>query len=523
MKNLPVGTQAFDKLRKAGAVYVDKTEHVYNLINNGSVYFLSRPRRFGKSLLVSTFKELFKANKELFKNLYIYDKWDWSKQYPVIHLDFAELAYDTPERLENSLSDFIIRTAIEYSIELISSEIETRFSELIEKLHNSTGQQVVVLIDEYDKPMMDSLNKEKEVHQAIKEILHNFYQVVKAGDAHIKFMFMTGVSRFIGLSVFSALNNLYDITMDAEFSSICGYTQEELESNFKGHIEATAESMKISKEELLSKIKYWYNGYSWNSKISVYNPFSTLAFFRNKEFIGYWYKTGTPIFLIEQIKKKNDIDKLTCKVSVSSQLLEGNSSDYGNIESVTLLFQTGYLTVKKKEIGKRGPIYTMDFPNFEVRDAFLTSLLGTYTQKNEEKVLELGDMIYEDIENKNGERLGRNLEELFSNIPYDLHTKRESYYHSLFLLASRMSGCEVEAEVHTDKGRIDAVLRHDNSITIVEIKYAKQVDQIKGKMEEGLNQIKDTKYYEKYTNANVSLLVVVFCENKDVSCKFENI
>ncbi|MDR1417840.1 MAG: ATP-binding protein, partial [Endomicrobium sp.] len=417
-------------------------------------------------------------------------------------------------------------TAIRENITLTKTKtqlIHAKFSELIEKLHQSTGQQVVVLIDEYDKPMIDTLSKAKEVHQTIKETLHNFYQVIKAGDAHLKFVFMTGVSRFSGLSVFSALNNLNDITMNNKYISICGYTQKELENSFKEYIEATAESMRISKEELLSKIKYWYNGYSWDGKDLVYNPFSTLLFFDNKEFTGYWYKTGTLTFLIEQIKKNNDVNKFTSVMLVNSQTLDGNSSDYSKIESATLLFQTGYLTVKKKDIGRRGPVYTLDFPNFEVRDAFLTSLLVAYTQKDEEKVLQLGDMIYDDIENKNGERLGRNLEELFSNIPYDLHTKKESYYHSLFLSASRMSGCEVEAEGHTDKGRIDAVLRHDNGITIVEVKYAKEVDHIKDKIEEGLNQIKDTKYYQKYTNVNVSLLAVVFCENKNIACKFENI
>jgi hypothetical protein len=227
MKKLPLGTQSFKVLRNDGAIYVDKTEGIYNLINNGRIYFLSRPRRFGKSLLISTFKELFKGSKELFEGLYIYDKWDWSKKYPVIHLDFTEIQYETDEQLEVSLEEFLDDTAARQNITLEKTAtrlINVKFSELIDKLHESTGQQIVVLIDEYDKPMIDNLI-DKQVYDKVKKTLHNFYQVIKGSDAHIKFVFMTGVSRFSGLSVFSALNNLNDITMDYKYTTICGYTR----------------------------------------------------------------------------------------------------------------------------------------------------------------------------------------------------------------------------------------------------------------------------------------------------------
>ncbi|MDR1418550.1 MAG: ATP-binding protein, partial [Endomicrobium sp.] len=408
-------------------------------------------------------------------------------------------------------------TAIRENITLTKTKtqlIHAKFSELIEKLHQSTGQQVVVLIDEYDKPMIDSLAK--EIHQEIKEILHSFYQVIKAGDAHIKFVFMTGVSRFSGL------NNLNDITMDYKYTTICGYTQKDLESNFKEHLKVIEEYMGISKEELLSKIKHWYNGYSWDGKSFVYNPFSTLMFFDKKEFIGYWYKTGTPIFLIEQIKKKSDIDKFRGEVLVSSQLLEGNSSDYSNIESVTLLFQTGYLTVKKKESNEDGVVHTLDFPNKEVKDSFLTILVSEYAGKNQVDVFGLNIRIQKALKSKNAKDLQEALKELYANAIYDTDTKKEGQRQTLFVFAARLSGFEVESEVHTNKGRIDVVLKKGNTVIIVEIKYSKENNH-EEKLKEAIDQIREKNYYEKYINNNPTLLAIIFSENKDIACRFENI
>ncbi|MDR3124764.1 MAG: ATP-binding protein [Endomicrobium sp.] len=522
MKRLPIGTQAFEVLRRSGDIYVDKTEDIYNLISNGRIYFLSRPRRFGKSLLISTLKELFKGNKEIFEGLYIWDKWDWGKKYPVIHLDFTELAYGTPGRLKNSLSDFITRTAIEYSIEVISSEIESRFSELIEKMHKSIGEQVVMLIDEYDKPMIDSLNKAKEVHQEIKETLHNFYQVIKGSDEHIRFMFMTGVSRFAGLSIFSALNNLYDITMDGEFSCICGYTQEELESSFKEHIEEAGKNLGLSYEDTIKEIKRWYNGYSWDGEERVYNPFSTLAFFKSKKFEGYWFETGTPTFLIEEIKKREDLKFIIEPQKVQSRLLRGADDKKVNIK--TLLFQTGYLTIKKEEIIEGESRYTIDFPNYEVKRAFLEDLLEVYINRDIEEVNGISRGIGKALKEKGDEGLERNLRDLYANIPYDLHIGQEKYYQSLFLLTMKFVGYEVEGEVHTDKGRADVVLRKEEKVIVVEIKYVKEKgSDIESKVKEAMEQIRERKYYEKYMRSNPTLLGIVFNENKEIRCKIERV
>jgi hypothetical protein len=519
---LPIGIQSFEKLRKSNAIYVDKTKHIWNLIDNGSVYFLSRPRRFGKSLLVSALSELFAGNKQLFEGLYIYDKWDWTKKHPVIHLDFSEIQYANVEQLEISLDKFLNALARKENIELEKSSttlIGVKFAELIEKLHEKRGSPVAILIDEYDKPLIDNLS-DKGTHEEVKRTLHDFYQVIKAKDKHIKFVFMTGVSQFSGLSIFSGLNNLENITMRGENSDICGYTQEELETNFKKHIENVAKAKRIAVKEILSEIKRWYNGYSWDGKTFVYNPFSTLLFLKNKEFNEYWYETGTPTFLIEQIKKNKDLESFVENREVGMNSLKGDGS--GNIETTTLLFQTGYLTIKKKETVDEKLKYTLDFPNMEVRGAFLTSLIKAYVNRKSEEVETISKNIRENIMQKDSEGLQKSLIELFANIPYDLITERESYYHSLFLLAARMNGFEAEGEVHTDKGRIDAVLKRDNSVIVVEIKYGKEKRTDK-MIKEAIKQIRDIKYYEKYIGNDVSLLAVAFGDKKEIGCRFEKL
>jgi hypothetical protein len=283
--------------------------------------------------------------------------------------------------------------------------IGVKFAELIKKMHRNAGERVVIQIDEYDKPMIDNM-RNKEVYPEIKRILHDFYQVIKACDEHERFVFLTGVSQFSGLSVFSALNNLNNITMNNKYASICGYTQEELESNFNEHIEETAKEMEISKEELLSAIKYWYNGYSWDGKTLVYNPISILKLFDSKEFRDYWYETGTPTFLIEEIKKKNDLEIFIEPQKVIDSKLIGSSSDV--IETVALSFQTGYLTIKKKEIVDEAE-YTIDFPNFEVRKEFLRSLLKGYTFKNEEEVNKINKKIGKALKETDEKKLEESL------------------------------------------------------------------------------------------------------------------
>jgi hypothetical protein len=343
MKNLPIGIQSFEDIRSNNYLYVDKTEYLYRMVTTGKVYFLSRPRRFGKSLTVSTLEALFRGQKELFEGLYIYDKWDWTKQYPVIRIDWTAIKHGTSEEIERDLLVWLKRLARENEITLFSEYASSCFGELIVELHRKTGEKVVVLIDEYDKPVTDNLMN-KEVREANKQALHDFYQVMKGTDDHLRLIFLTGVSKFAGLSVFSALNNPKDITLDKNYAMLCGITQEELESYFPEHLDAVAKELSITRNELLENIQEWYNGYSWDGKTSVYNPFSTLLLLDQKVFRNFWFATGTPTFLIELLKKRNNIESYLQPIQARDNIF--SSYDPERLETIPLLFQTGYLTIK---------------------------------------------------------------------------------------------------------------------------------------------------------------------------------
>jgi hypothetical protein len=275
--------------------------------------------------------------------------------------------------------------------------------------------------------------------------------------------------------------------------------------------------MKISKEELLAKIKHWYNGYSWDGKTFVYNPFSTLSFFDNKRFKGYWFSTGTPTFLIEQIKKKDNLESFVEEQTVMEDVLSAFAAE--EVETTALLFQTGYLTIKNEEDTSIGVSYTIDFPNFEVKNAFLTSLLKTYIGKDINEVQTLRTKLIKALESKDSISLEETLKSLYANIPYNLHIGKEAYYHSLFILTCRLAGFEVDGEVHTNKGRIDAVLKKDKTVVIVEIKYSKD-NKLEEMLIEAILQIRNNNYYEKYSNNNPTLLAIVFSENKHIACRF---
>jgi hypothetical protein len=428
------------------------------------------------------------------------------------------MGYKTSDELERSLNIFLDEIVEGQNLKVKkTAPTPVKFAQLIRRLHEETGEGVVILVDEYDKPLIDNLSKE-EVYPKVKEALHSFYQVIKANVKYERFVFLTGVSQFSGLSIFSGLNNLIDITMSEENADICGYTQEEVESNFKEYIEEAAKTNKMTVKEILSEIKRWYNGYSWDGKTFVYNPFSTLLFFDNKKFNEYWFETGTPTFLIEQIRKRDDLETLIGPKEVSLRSLRGSKDT--RIENMALLFQTGYSTIKKEGIVEGEAEYTIDFPNMEVRRAFIGDLLEVCTDKETYEVENINKRLGRGLKERDGESLRRSLEELFANIPYDLTTERESYYHSLFLLAGRLSGYEVEGEVHTDKGRIDAVLKRGKDVIVVEIKYG-EGKKVEGLLKEGMKQIKEMKYCEKYGSNKVSLLVVAFGKNKEIGCEFK--
>jgi hypothetical protein len=513
MKNLPIGIQSFKDLRSKDFLYIDKTEDILQLVTTGKVYFLSRPRRFGKSLLVSTLEEVFKGNKPLFEGLYIYDKWDWTQQYPVIRLDFAGFNHSTAENLQKDIERVISGIAQQYGI-VLTREAAGSFSELIQKLHETTGKQVVVLVDEYDKPITEHLLNPDDV-AANRKTLHSFYQVLKAADEHLQFAFLTGVSKFSGVSIFSALNNLNDITLDDKYASICGYTQPELENYFADYIDDVAQQVDMSREDLLAEIRVSYDGYSWDGKTPVYNPFSTLMFFDKKRFANYWFRTGTPTFLIELLKKRNQVAPIFNPIHTDEDAFD--SYDPDRISEIPLLFQTGYLTIKQMEMTFGRAKYTLGIPNSEVNESLLRYLLSAYSEYPADQVPELKNNMQRQIRNCDVSGFEQSIRSMLANIPYNLHIPSEAYYHSLLLLWLKMLGFDIQGEVLTNIGRMDTVWHQPELTVIAEIKYhaKKKLDTL---LNEALTQINDRKYYEKYLHHKVILMAVAF-SGREASCR----
>ncbi|MCL2114722.1 MAG: ATP-binding protein [Methanobrevibacter sp.] len=517
MKKLALGISTFSEIIEDNYIYVDKTKTIYEMINQGKTYFLSRPRRFGKSLLVSTLKELFNGNKELFKSLYIYDKWDWSEKHPVIHLDFGKIAHERPETLKLSLEDVIIGIAEEYDIILKKRFLNPKFSELIEKLYEKTGKKVVVLVDEYDMAIIDCM-KNMEIAKQNRDVLSDFYKVLKASDEYLRFIFLTGVSKFSKTSIFSGLNNLYDISMDSNFSTICGYTQEELENCYSAYIEKFSKDQSISCEKLLFLIKDWYNGYSWDGENRLYNPHSIISLFKKGIFENYWYETGTPSLLMDFIEN-NPLDAdILFKESIA---IEGGfpSFDLENIDFSALLLQTGYLTVKSQNIivGEL-PSYDLAIPNREVHVSLFTSIIKKISRGKPNQINTLEKKISQAIATLDNKLLQEALDTLIATIPSVIYGKikkeiREANYHILFLAMLNLIGFFAIGEVSHSKRTLDVVIKKNNLVIVCELKYSLNTP-LNDLTSEAMNQIKDYEYYKPYLNYDVILLAVAFGDRK---------
>jgi len=481
MKKLPIGIQTLSKIIEENYYYVDKTAFVKKL-ESGGYYFLSRPRRFGKSLFLDTLKEAFSGNKELFKGLYLYDNWDWSKKYPVVRLDLSIALSDTVERLEESLNSLLNENAVKHEIYFKEKFPNLRFKELIQNLYEKYNQKVVVLIDEYDKPILDVIeNTEKAKNN--REVLKKFYEVLKSADPYLHLVFLTGVSRFSKVSIFSGLNQLNDITLDRKFATICGYTQTDLESVFEDRIKD------FDKEE----VKRWYNGYSWLGE-SVYNPFDILLLFANNMFRPYWFETGTPTFLIKLlIHKKVHMPKLE-DLTASEEIISNLDIDF--IKSENILFQSGYLTIKNtKKVGAR-TTYLLTYPNLEVKMSLNSTLLEYLFPDT--GITEYTTTIAEALQNEEFEKVKQILYSFFASIPTDWFRKNniseyEGFYASVVYALFNGSGLTTITEDATNKGRIDLTVIIEDAVYILEFK-------VKEETEEGqaLQQIKEKKYYEKY-------------------------
>jgi Protein of unknown function (DUF1703)./Predicted AAA-ATPase. len=466
MKLLPIGIQTFEKIRNSNYYYIDKTVFVKKL-EDGGYYFLSRPRRFGKSLFLDTLKEAFSGNKELFKGLYLYDNWDWDKKYPIIKFDLSQAYPDTEENLIKSLDSFLKAIAKEHQITLEEEILGLRFKELIQKLYEKYNQKVVVLIDEYDKPILDVI-EDIEKARRNRDILKKFFEILKPSDPYLKLAFLTGVSRFSKVSIFSGLNQLNDITIDPSFATVCGYTQSELESVFEDRLKD------FDKE----KIKVWYNGYSWLGE-SVYNPFDILLLFDKKMFKPYWFETGTPTFLIKMfIKNKYYIPELE-KLEVGDEIL--SNLDVDNIRIENLLFQSGYLTIKEFKTKGNKNLYTLSFPNLEVKMSFNDFFLGYVIENISLKdKTEIG--LIEAFENRQVEKLKDILHRFFASIPHDWYRKNdidsyEGFYASIVYALFNGAGLNVIAEDNTNKGQIDLSVFNQDSVYIIEFKVVEDKEE----------------------------------------------
>ncbi|MEW6773725.1 MAG: AAA family ATPase [Bacteroidota bacterium] len=510
-KKLPIGIQTLSKIIEGNYYYVDKTAYVYQLANQGGgYYFLSRPRRFGKSLFVDTLKQAFSGNKELFKGLYLENNWDWSKKYPVIHIDFGTGVENT-EDLKKTLNYLLNRHIEEYKVSLNIGEesYKTKFQELIIELSKKFNEKVVILIDEYDKPILDKI-EDKSIAEANREVLRNFYSVIKASDSYIKFVFITGVTKFNKVSIFSGLNQLQDITLHSRYSSICGYTEQEMQKVFEDRLN----------EVDIEKMRHWYNGYNWLGE-SVYNPFDVLLYLDEKKFHPYWFQTGTPTFLMKLIKEKRYYLPQLENIEITDKILD--SFDVDNISIENLLFQTGYLTIKETRTSSSGKLlYTLTYPNFEVKTSFNEHLLDYLSSVDKKSSYLI--QVEEIFEGNRIEGLKDVLQSFYASIPYEWYIKNEldkyeGYYASVLYALMMGTGLNIVVEDNTNKGRVDMVIKYNNRAYIMEFKV------IRDEKEKGsaLQQIKAKKYFEKYqfTSAEIYLIGIEFSEQERNIINFE--
>lgn len=507
-RKLPLGIQTFSQIRSGGYYYVDKTALAHRLINEGKHYFLSRPRRFGKSLLLDTLKELFEGNEALFKGLAIHDEWDWSVKYPVLRFSFGTGNFRQAGNLENSLMAQLDRLEQEAGSNSGYTTCSERFHYLLHHLKQQTGLPVVVLVDEYDKPMLDAINT-PDLARANRDLLSGFYGTVKDNDASVRFSFFTGVSKFSKVNIFSGLNNLTDITLDKRYSTLCGYTDNDIDTVF------AAELFELDREQ----IKEWYNGYRWLGE-GVYNPYDVLKLFDTREFNNYWFETGTPTFLIDLlIQRQVSAIKLNSMLSSSSML---SSFDVNDITTEALLFQTGYLTIKQTENLGGQVFYTLGYPNREVYQSLNESLLSRLVQDKSSQVVQQA-RLYKCLQANQLDELKALFHAFFASIPYHWYTNNsiqqyEGYYASVFYSYFAALGLNVTVEDATNHGRIDMTLKFQQRVYIFEFKVVELVP-----TGSALQQIKDKGYAEKYRELQqpVYLIGVEFSKDERNIVAFE--
>lgn len=495
----PIGVQSFEKLRSNGYLYVDKTPYIPLLLKTSPYIFLSRPRRFGKSLLVSMLESFFKGERELFKGLAIESQilGDW-EVHPVIHLDLSGEGYNDIKVLENKLNSILERYETELDLPRTNYTFSERLRRIVKEYHVKSGKQVVILIDEYDNPITSSIGN-SDLQEQIRVALYGFYSSLKSLDEHIHFCLLTGVTKYGHLSVFSGLNNLMDISYMNEFAGICGITEEEIHQFLDRGVHNMADEEGIGIDEAYSILKEWYDGYHFSkSMVDVYNPFSLMNALVRKEVSDYWYRTGTPTILIRTLQEQSfDISKLN-----GARASEDMLSDVSvlNINPVALFYQSGYLTIK--DYDHKTKLFTLGYPNKEIESGLMDSILNVWAHISDSKVLisDLSAML------KKGEieDFIKRLQSLFADIPFDLRRnveRYENYYHTIFYVLLRLIGLDVNAEYHTSEGSIDIVIKTAKFIYIIELK-------INGTAYDAMTQIADKRYAMPFDSDSRALVKV---------------
>ena len=508
-RKLPIGIQTFRKIREEGCYYVDKTAYAARLVEEGAHYFLSRPRRFGKSLFVDTLKELFEGNEALFEGLDVHGRWDWSVRHPVVRLDFGGGNYEEPDLLPKEAMAQLDAIERRTEVETRYDTAPARFRHLIETLHERAGQRVAVLVDEYDKPILDALGT-PEVARTNRGFLRGLYSVIKQCDAHVKLTFLTGVSKFSKVSLFSGLNNLTDITLDPRYSAICGYTDADLDIVFAPELPGLDRG----------EIRRWYNGYGWLGEEKVYNPFDILLLFDRREFAAHWFETGTPTFLIETLANRGVSAPALEKMAGTDELL--STFDVDDIGTEALLFQTGYLTIHERRRVAGQTVYRLGYPNQEVRQS-LNRRLSRHLVGDSTRQMANSLRLYELLEANDFEGLKTLFHAFYASIPHQWYTNNdiadfEGYYASVFYSYFAGLGLDVRVEDSTSHGRLDMAVCFNANVYLFEFKVVELAPE-----GAAMAQLKERGYADKYRHLGqpIHLIAVEFSKDARNLAAFE--
>ena len=497
-RRYPIGIQTFFKIREENYLYIDKTEYIYQMTHSASGYvFLSRPRRFGKSLLASTLHSYFSGRKELFRGLAMERlETEWT-EYPVLHFDMSMAKHVDKERLERLLDFMLSDYERAFGLDATDGDANLRLTRLIKRAYEQTGRQVVVLIDEYDAPLLDVVH-EKENLDVLRNVMRNFYSPLKACDPYLKFVFLTGITKFSQLSIFSELNNIKNISMDEPYAAICGITEEEMLTQMQEDMDRLAAKLDVTPEEVLEKLKENYDGYHFTfPSPDIYNPFSLLNAFADGKFGSYWFGSGTPTYLIKMLEKfgvePSEIGNNHAEVSAFDAPTETMT------DIIPLLYQSGYITIK--DYDESIDLYTLDIPNKEVRLGLMKSLLPNYVASKTRETTTMVAYLSRDIRNDDMDSALRRLQTFLSTIPYCDNTRYEGHYQQMFYIIFSLLGSFVDVEVRTPRGRVDVVLRTKTTLYVMELKLNKTAG-------EAMEQINLKNYPERFALCGLPVVKV---------------